>query len=135
MSPKKILKRLQNFSLALERLQESIHENPAISSTILDGTVKRFEFTFELSWKLMKDYLDYKGIEAATPRDVIKEAYQAKLISNGDQWIQMLEDRNTTSHVYDEEEIRKIYNNIKNIHFPQLKIFQHTISKLASELN
>jgi nucleotidyltransferase substrate binding protein (TIGR01987 family) len=106
--------RFNDFSKALKKLKEAFMEEP--TEIIIDGTLQRYEFTFELSWKLMKDYLEYSGIveDIASPREIIKSAFQANLISNGDIWIQMMLDRNLLSHLYDEDKSREIYNNIKN---------------------
>jgi nucleotidyltransferase substrate binding protein (TIGR01987 family) len=108
---------------ALTRLQEALGEDITKSTTIIDGVIQRFEFTFELSWKLAKAVLEYNGIEASTPRAVIKEAYKAKMVKDGQAWIDMLEDRNKTSHIYDEAQALEIYNKIKNNHYATLKAF------------
>ena len=81
----------------------------------MDTKKRRFEFTFELAWKTMKDYLEYMGILEKTggPREVIQSAFQSKLITDGEEWIEMMLSRNTLSHLYDEEESRSIYNKIK----------------------
>jgi nucleotidyltransferase substrate binding protein (TIGR01987 family) len=60
--------------------------------------------------------LQFQGIEAASPRAVIKEAFKIRLIDDGDGWIDMLEDRNKTSHIYDEAQARAIYDKIKESH-------------------
>ena len=79
----------------------------ALNDIVYDGVIQRFEFTFELSWKLMKSFLEYMGItDLRSPRATIREAYAYGLIEDGDKWIDMLVDRNKTSHLYDEEEVR-----------------------------
>ena len=109
---------LDDFSRAHRRLQEALQQDVSQGSIVVDGTIQRFEFSFELAWKLTKAVLCFEGIEALTPRAVIKEAYRVHLISDGDDWIDMLEDRNRTSHVYDEETAMQIYNKIKNKYEP-----------------
>lgn len=80
---------------------------------IIDGVIQRFEFTFELSWKLMKIYLEYTGIsDIRSPRGAIRKAFSNGLIEDGEFWIDMLIDRNKTSHLYDEAEARLIYEKI-----------------------
>jgi nucleotidyltransferase substrate binding protein (TIGR01987 family) len=113
----------EDFTKALKRLNHALKENVSEGSIIVDGTIQRFEFTFELAWKLAKAILKYNGIEAETPRLVIKEAFKAKLIKNGGDWIDMLEDRNKTSHIYDEAQAMKIYEKIKNNHYKALEEF------------
>lgn len=110
----------QDFKRALERLQEALNL-PTDQSIIIDGVIQRFEFTYELAWKTMKAYLEYKGFyDAKSPRDVIKQSYAIGLIKDGDSFIAMLKDRNLTSHTYDEQAARIIYHEIKNCYYPLL---------------
>jgi len=76
-------------------------------SWINKKTYNFFEVTFELSWKLMKDYLEAQGFQVKSPRETIKQAYQSGLIDNGHVWIDTLTDRNLTVHTYDEELAKK----------------------------
>ncbi len=69
------------------------------NSLIIDGVIQRFEFNYELVWRVIKYYLEYQELEVKS----LKEAFTIGLIENGDEWIDMLNDRNLTSHVYDEE--------------------------------
>ena len=94
--------RFQNFQKILQLLKN------ALSIASLDdlqraGIIQFFEITFELGWKVLKDYLEEEGFhEIATPRSVIKKAFEIGLISNGRGWLKGLDDRNLTSHTYDE---------------------------------
>ena len=118
-----------NFKNALARLQEALNEDLSKGNIIIDGTIQRFEFTFELSWKLAKFILSYNGIEAESPRMIIKEGFKIGILENGEGWINMLEDRNKTSHIYDEKQSLSIYKEIKDIHFKLLKKFDNSIIK------
>ncbi len=118
-----------DYKKALERLKEALAEDISKGNIIIDGTIQRFEFTFELAWKLARAVLNYNGIEVEIPRLIIKEAFKAKLILDGEGWIDMLEDRNKTSHIYDEKEALKIYKKIKDSHFRPLQDFEKKISK------
>lgn len=120
-----------DYKKALERLKEALEEDLSKGNIIVDGTIQRFEFCFELAWKLAKAILNYNGIEVEIPRLVIKEAFKAKLIQDGEGWIDMLEDRNKTSHIYDEKAALKIYNKIKDSHFSLLEDFEKRVSKYA----
>lgn len=107
--------RLRNFSRAFTLLREALEgEVEALSQLEREGVIQRFEYTFELAWNLLKDRLEYDGIvlPTVTPRQVIRQAFQARLIHDGDAWIDMLTDRNLMSHTYDfakfEAVIRKI---------------------------
>ena len=93
-----------------------------------DGVIQRFEFTFELLWKALKIYLEYQGILVKTPRDSFVEAFRIDLISDEKIFLDMLEDRNNTSHIYDKETSEKIFNRIK-------KNYQTEIAKVIELLN
>lgn len=85
-----------------------------------DATIQRFEFTIELYWKVLRKILAYEGFSAVTPREVLKSAYQAGLITGDAIWLKMLDDRNKTSHVYAEEIIIEIFNRIRHDYTPVL---------------
>lgn len=129
MSLERIRQIYADYKRALERLKEALDQDLSLGSIIVDGTIQRFEFTFELAWKLAKLVLNYNGIEAEVPRSVIKEAFGAKFIQDGEGWIDMLEDRNKTSHIYDEKEALKIYKKIKGSHVKLLEGFGESIKK------
>ena len=98
--------RFQNFEKAFILLHDLLDRDIAdMSSLEQEGVVQRFEYTFELAWKTLKDYLEYTGIalEQITPRAVIKAAFSAKIIADGQIWIDMLRRRNLMSHIYEEE--------------------------------
>lgn len=105
--------RLEEYRKALKRLEEALQEEK--TEIVIDGVLHRFEFTFELAWKTMKDYMEYNGIieNTGSPREVLKTAFSNGLIEDGEIWINMMLDRNSLSHLYDEETSRKIYKNIK----------------------
>lgn len=86
----------------------------------IDATIQRFEFTIELFWKLLKHILESKGTLVRSPKDVLQEAYMNNLIDDEKQWIKMLDDRNLSSHTYDEKLADEIYARIKN-YVPILK--------------
>lgn len=123
-----------DFKNALGRLSEALQEDISKGSIVIDGTIQRFEFTFELSWKLAKGILNYNGIEVETARMVIKEASAAGLIKSGDGWIDMLEDRNKTSYIYDEKQALKIYEKIAQSHFRLLQDFSSYVAKFIKNL-
>lgn len=106
--------RKSNLIYAVNRLKKALNEPE--EDIAIDCAFHRYKITFELAWKTLKDYLEYLGISSNTgsPREVLKESYAHNLIDNGDIWINMMLARNSLSHLYDEEESRKIYNDIKN---------------------
>ena len=87
-----------------------------------DSTIQRFEFTVELAWKLLKSYLEFKGIPGiSTPIDTIKEANLVGLLDDkGDDWIKMLRGRNLTSHTYDAANAEDAYKLVKTSYYPLL---------------
>ncbi len=134
MSPGRIKQRLSDFEKALERLKEVLKEDPAKTSAIIDGTIQRFEFTFELAWKLGRDVLYYNGIEANNPRSVIKELFKEGFIQEGEAWIEILDDRNQTSHIYDEAQARKVYEKIKGAYCYLSNEFKEKILTVILEM-
>jgi nucleotidyltransferase substrate binding protein (TIGR01987 family) len=109
--------RLQNFERALALLTEALQGEPsALNQLEKEGVVQRFEYTLELAWKTLKDYLEESGIvlNAITPRQVIKDAYAARILDDGQTWIDMIDHRNLLSHTYDpvnfEEAVEAIHD-------------------------
>ena len=112
--------RKQDLLNATERLKEALKQEE--NDIVIDCVLHRFEFTFELAWKTMKDCLEEQGIvgKIGSPREIIKEAFSVGLIDNGEVWIDMMLSRNELSHLYDEETSRKIYDNIKEIYILEI---------------
>lgn len=128
----KFKNKLGNFNNAIQRLTEAIEEYKQInaSNVVRDGVIQRFEFTYELAWKTIKEYLGVIGIvDINAPRAAIKEAYVQKLIINENNWILMLNDRNMTSHVYNEVMAEEIAERITNIY---IKEFETLLLKLQN---
>jgi nucleotidyltransferase substrate binding protein (TIGR01987 family) len=109
---------LKNLSNALEKLEEGLKKTK--DQLDKDGVIQRFEFTFELLWKTLKLFLEYQGIEAKTPRSSFKEAFKIGIIKDEELALDMLEDRNRTSHVYNKKIAGEIFNNIKNKYTSQI---------------
>lgn len=95
--------RLASFDRALSLLREAMLNGPgALNQLEKEGVIHRFEYCFELGWKTSKDYMEANGFVFAVvmPRQVLKEAYAAKIIADGEAWIAMLDHRNLLSHTY-----------------------------------
>ena len=103
----------QKTEKALMALEVIVKKPMEEDRSNIDATIQRFEFTVELFWKLLKKILFSKGVTAQYPKDVLREAYAGALIDDEQLWINMLNDRNQTSHTYDEDLANKIYENIK----------------------
>jgi len=94
-----------------------------------DGVIQRFEFTFELLWKTLKIYLENQGIIVRSPRESFKEAFRLGLIEDEKLFLDMLKDRNDTTHIYDKETAESIFNRIKSNYIPAIKIVLEKISE------
>lgn len=111
--------RFSNFEKAFIFLQKAVQlkKYDALQAA---GLVQAFEFTFELSWKTLKDYLSNMGIYLNFPREILKEAYHSELIEDGHLWICMLEQRNILTHTYNEEQAQKAVKIICEEYFPAI---------------
>jgi nucleotidyltransferase substrate binding protein (TIGR01987 family) len=109
------LQRFENLEKALERLNEAIAAESKEPKNHLYqiAVIGSYQFTYELCWKTLKDFLKYNGVDASLPREVIKQAFHHNLISDGMLWIEMLEERNIMAHVYQDAAASKALDNIK----------------------
>ena len=141
--------RFSNYIKALDKLTQSvdyinnnIEKEESIADEDLDlvleemikeGLIQRFEYTHELAWNVMKDYIDYQGNPGISgSRDATREAFQINLISNGQVWMDMIGSRNKTSHTYNEKTANEIYAKILNDYFPAFLEFRDTMEEKRS---
>jgi nucleotidyltransferase substrate binding protein (TIGR01987 family) len=94
------------------------------------GIIQFFEMTFELAWKVMKDYLESQGYLVKSPREAIKQAFQIGLIDDGHIWIDALSNRNLTAHTYNQALVKKFLVEIKQLYLPA---FQQLYERLKEE--
>lgn len=126
--------RFDNLQSAYQRLRHAVQVNAQTpdNDLIRMALIKTFEMTFELSWKTMKDYLKYNGIDIKLPREVIKQAFANDIISDGQLWIDMLEDRNLMAHAYDEARALEAVNRICRRYMTGLEqLHQYLLARLA----
>lgn len=95
-----------------------------------DGVIQRFEFTFELLWKTIKVFLEDKGILCKSPKDCLQQAFKYGLISDEELFLKMLNDRNKTSHLYDQSASEDIFKNIKSYYSEAIS---DLLNKIKSE--
>jgi len=114
-----------NFKKALLSLEQGIKD--AKGELEKDGVIQRFEFTFELMWKALKIFLFEEGIECKSPRDCLIKAFKYGIIQNEQIVLDMLNDRNNSTHIYNKEESEEIFQRIK-------KIYLHELKKIFKEL-
>jgi len=112
--------KLTAFSTALDRLQEAIVEATEANRLSMDGTIQRFEFSFELAWKSFQEKLRFLGIEVNSPKAALRAAYAQKWIDDEEIWLEMLSCRNKSSHVYHEEMATQIFRSIKQF-YPKMR--------------
>ncbi|VVA43741.1 Nucleotidyltransferase [Candidatus Roizmanbacteria bacterium] len=108
----KIQAQYEDLKKAFGRLKEAVIL-PSDVTINQDATIQRFEFTFELAWKLMKTILETEGLEAISPKNVIREGATIGLIDDPQKWFGFLENRNLSVHTYKEEIAKKVYQSAK----------------------
>ncbi len=127
--------RLATFGKALVRMDEvvTLWHSRKLSDLERDGMIQRFEYTQELAWKLLKNYIEYQGeAQMGGSRDTIRQAFRLGLIENSEPWFDMLESRNLTSHVYDEETEMTVIERIVDTYYPILSLLHAEMLKRAT---
>jgi len=122
--------RFENFEKSY-KLMEKYSKEEIKTELEKAGMIQFFEMTFELAWKVLKDYLESEEFMVKSPRETIKQAFQIGLIDNGHIWIDALSNRNLTTHTYDEALADNMVKEIKELYFPELK---KMYDKLPQEL-
>ena len=112
--------RFDNLENAFEFLEAGLKKE-SLDPYQEAGIIQSFEFTFELSWKTLKDYLESMGTNVDFARDTIKEAFASQVIKNGHLWLEMLDKRNILSHTYNRKQATEAVKLIKDHYFPGLK--------------
>jgi nucleotidyltransferase substrate binding protein (TIGR01987 family) len=116
---------------ALERAVKLARERP-LSELEEQGLIQGFEFTHELAWNVLKDYLEYQGAGTVHgSRDATRLAFRDGLISQGETWMAMIAARNQTSHTYNPETARSIARQVVDAFFPELVALRAAMDKLA----
>lgn len=98
-----------SFEKSLQRLKEVLEEETTINR---DAAIKRFEFTVELAWKCLQKFLREEGTVCRSPKECLKEAFKFGLVEDDPGWMEILEDRNLTIHLYDEKTVDEIYQRL-----------------------
>ncbi|MCD6271310.1 MAG: nucleotidyltransferase substrate binding protein [Deltaproteobacteria bacterium] len=125
--------RFANYLKALTRLQKFIDKG-ALSELEEQGLIKAFEYTYELAWNTMKDFLEYKGqTDIYGSRDAIRKAFELGLIDDGENWMDMLKSRNKTSHTYNEETAREISKAVVEVYYSLLTQLKAKLETLRTD--
>lgn len=123
--------RFENFEKAIGQLRKAVENINAPSDLEKEGTIQKFEFTHELDWKIMKDYLEYEGIAGITgSRSATREAFNKGLIVEVQIWMDMIESRNKNVHTYLQDILESEYHLICDKYFSQLDLFLQKMKQL-----
>jgi nucleotidyltransferase substrate binding protein (TIGR01987 family) len=132
------IQRLDSYKKALSQLKKAVElakERP-LTELEKQGLIQSFEFTHELSWKILKDFLEDRGNrEIYGSKDTIREAFQYGLIEDGDVWMDMIKSRNETSHTYNEKTVEKIMESILGQYFFAFNALLLKLSELEQSEN
>lgn len=140
--------RFSNYVKAFDKLDQAVHkvktdyeiqadgtieDDEFLDDIIKEGIIQRFEYTHELSWKVIKDYATYQGNpNIAGSRDAVREAFAMQLIKDGKVWMEMIKSRNKTSHTYNEETADEIFNDIIHLYHAAFKEFLEVMESKRS---
>ncbi len=130
------IQRFNNYKKAMSQLEAAVilMEERDLSLLEKQGTIQAFEFTHELAWKTMKDFLNERGnSEIYGSKDSARQAFQYGLIEDGDTWLQMVKSRNLTSHTYNEKTSEDIIHLIRTDYFKAFKQFEEKMESILEE--
>lgn len=122
---------LENAHNNLIEMLDLLNKEPSNKAYKL-AVIQSYKMDMELAWKTLKDYLNFLGYKLQAPREVIKQAFAIEIIADGEIWLQMLEDRNLTSHIYDEAKAQEVVDSIVKNYFVKL---DYLYNFLKGELN
>ncbi len=128
--------RFENYQRALQKLAEAVElaEQRELSDLEKQGLIQGFEFTHELAWNVLKDFLQHQGIHNLIgSKDAVRSAFKNGLIDNGDVWMTMILDRNRSSHTYNIEIAEEIAERIVTEYFPKFKKMSERFTMILEE--
>ena len=132
------LQRFNNYCKALNKLgqavdiaSEKMDWGEEVDDLLQEGLIQRFEYTHELAWKVMKDYAEYQGYtDIKGSRDAFRKGLEMGIIDS-EKWMESIEDRNQTSHNYDDTTANEIYEAVVNEYYPLFKKFEKEMLKFS----
>ncbi|MBD9094820.1 MAG: nucleotidyltransferase [Bacteroides oleiciplenus] len=127
--------RFQNYEKAFNRLSRAIEivRITPDDDLLQSGLIQTYEYTFELARKTLKDYLEMEGFLLRSPRETIRQGFQSGYITNAEDWLQALADRNLTVHIYDDEIIARVLKDIYERYFFILQEFYNNFKTRINE--
>ena len=129
--------RFNNYLRALQTLTEAVElaQTRDLSNLEEQGMIQGFEFTHELAWNVLKDYLEEKGIVGIIgSKDATRLAFKNGLVDDGEAWMEMIKARNLSSHTYNQETAEDIVGKILERFYPAFEQFSRRFSTLASQV-
>lgn len=130
------VQRFNNFNKAFQQLLKAnaLYKTRDLTDLEKQGLIQAFEFTHELAWNVLKDYIEFKGGQSLIgSKDTTREAFQKGLISNGNVWMEMIKNRNLTSHTYNEDTSKLITKNIIELYVPSFNEFSEKMKGLIHD--
>jgi nucleotidyltransferase substrate binding protein (TIGR01987 family) len=130
------VQRFNHFNKAFSQLKEAVElaQQRKLSKLEEQGLIQAFEFTHELAWNTLKDFLESRGVRNLYgSKDTTRAAFRTGLIENGEAWMDMINSRNLTSHTYDETTAAKIVSAIIHTYFAEFEAFQTRLEKMKAE--
>jgi nucleotidyltransferase substrate binding protein (TIGR01987 family) len=128
--------RFENYKRAFSLLREAIGymDGRELSQLEKEGVIQRFEYTMELAWKVMRDYLESENVvfEQITPKAVIREAFESRFVSDGQLWMDMLDARNLMSHSYDQKDFEEVIDNLRHVYLGAFTELHTKLLRLSS---
>jgi nucleotidyltransferase substrate binding protein (TIGR01987 family) len=127
--------RFGNYKKAFATLKYAVElaASRELSDLEKQGVIQGFEFTFELAWNVMKDYLEEQGIRRIIgSKAAVRQAFNAGLIEDGQIWMDMINDRNLAAHSYDEETAQSLFTRIRGTYHSSLNSFAEKMIKLET---
>ncbi|MCI5125547.1 MAG: nucleotidyltransferase [Candidatus Electrothrix sp. AR5] len=126
--------RFSNYQKALRQLQRFIDKGE-LSELEEQGLIKSFEYTYELAWNTLKDFLEFKGqSDIYGSRDAIRKAFQLGIIEDGEIWMDMIKSRNRTSHTYNEDTAKEISRTVISVYSNAFKEMDQKFDTLKNEM-
>ena len=124
-------KALYKLGQAVSIVSEKMNWDEDVDDLLQEGLIQRFEYTHELAWKVMKDYAEYQGYtDIKGSRDAIRKSLEMRIIDSP-KWMESIEDRNQTSHNYDDETVKEIFKAVMNEYYPLFVKFEKEMLKLS----
>lgn len=130
------MKKLDNFSNCLAILADADFTLAETNDIYRTGIIGQFNLTFELAWKALQEIMKMHGVEEAStgsPREILQLGYKIGFLNDPEIWLLMLKKRNTSAHIYNEDEIDELILLIRDSFIPAFKILKETLIKKLDE--